>query len=68
MTPEIRQMIEILGDTLPPDVAAEDRQKVSEYLVEICRIADYRPSLMDAHIDEIIAHAKRREAEANSNA
>jgi hypothetical protein len=58
---ETRQMIEVLGDTLPPDVANDTEQAVADHLRQICAWMDYRLSEMNKHLPAIIERAKNRE-------
>jgi hypothetical protein len=54
-----RQMIEILGDTLPDDMLDASEREVAEFLCHMCDLAGYSVSAMNKHMDAILAHAKR---------
>jgi hypothetical protein len=56
---ETRQMIEILGDTLPDDMLDASEREVAEFLCHMCDLAGYSVSAMNKNMDAILAHAKR---------
>jgi len=56
---ETRQMIEILGDTLPDYMLDASEREVAEFLCHMCDLAGYSVSAMNKHMDAIIAHARR---------
>ena len=57
---ETRQMIEVLGDTLPDDMLDQPESKVAEYLCAICHFAGYSVVTMNSHLFSIIARARSK--------
>lgn len=55
---EVEMMVDVLASTIPSEIDLTDERAVTQHLCEICVVADYRPSLMEPHIPEIIKRAK----------
>jgi hypothetical protein len=58
--PETRQMIEVLGDTLPDHMLDAPESEIAEYLCQMCALANYSVVTMNAHLFSIIARAKAK--------
>ena len=57
---ETRQMIEVLGDTLPDDILDQPENEIAEYLCAVCSFAGYSVVKMNANLFSIIARARTR--------
>jgi hypothetical protein len=55
---ETEQMIAVLAECIPADLDLDDEPAVAQYLCEVCIFSNYRLSVMERSLPEIIRHAK----------